>query len=238
MLFPSFEFLFLFLPITLFGYYLLTRKDTSKSILWLVTCSLFFYLWWNPPYLLLLMLSIIANFYFGKMLKSFKSSKLILALAVVFNLGLLGYFKYFNFFIENTNFLFSTSFNFQRIVLPLAISFYTFQQIAYVVDVYKGFPAEERFLYYTLFVTFFPQLIAGPIVHHKETIPQFFKVKPFPNLYRNLAVGITYFSIGMAKKILIADNLTRFVNHPFHAADLGLARGLGDHFGLYLSDLF
>lgn len=175
MLFNSYEFIFVFLPITLILFYLIgSRGHHRAAMLWLVVASLFFYGWWNYKYLILIIGSMLFNYAVGLAIgnrssKSYK--KLLLVCGVVVNLGLISYFKYANFFIDSINITIETSFHLKTIILPLAISFFTFQQIAYIVDTYKEETKEYNFLHYSLFVTFFPQLIAGPIVHHKEMMP-------------------------------------------------------------------
>ncbi len=152
---------------------------------------------------------------------SYKKS--ILITGIVINLGLLGYFKYANFLVNEFNWLFGTNIYLSKIILPLAISFFTFQQIAYLVDAYKGYAKEYNFLQYCLFVTFFPQLIAGPIVHHKEMLPQFTKVWELGMTHKNMAIGITIFFIGLFKKVIIADNISVYSTPVFSAAEVGVA---------------
>lgn len=185
MLFNSYEFIFAFLPITFFVYFHLNSKRlTIASKGFLVFSSLYFYSWWNIAYLPLILASMLFNYIIGNSLnkkdeenkKSF-SKKSILIFGIVANVLLLGYFKYADFFIENFNLLSSSNVNFLYLLLPLAISFFTFQEIAYLVDSYRGETKEYDFLNYSLFVTFFPQLIAGPIVHHKEMMFQFANVR-------------------------------------------------------------
>ncbi|MDI3514103.1 MAG: alginate O-acetyltransferase complex protein AlgI [Rhodocyclaceae bacterium] len=159
MLFNSDEFLFLFLPITLAGYFWIARRGHEPAIAWLVLASLFFYGWWQPIYLLLLLVSMIANFGLGSLLGQAhqqgrqRSGKAWLIAGVVFNLALLGYFKYANFTVNSLNALTGPDFHLETIVLPLAISFFTFQQIAYLIDAYQGQAREYRFAHYALFVT-------------------------------------------------------------------------------------
>ena len=215
MLFNSYEFIFLFLPITFALYFYLQKKyltQTSKAFL--VLASLFFYSWWNINYLPLILFSMLFNYSIGKRLIK-KRNKLILAFGVTVNLLLLGYFKYADFFIENINTLTHTHIPLLHLLLPLAISFYTFQQIAYLVDSYRGETKEYNFLTYSLFVTFFPQLIAGPIVHHKEMMPQFeSKENRFIN-YQNIAIGLFIFSMGLFKKVVIADTFAVWATKGF-----------------------
>jgi D-alanyl-lipoteichoic acid acyltransferase DltB (MBOAT superfamily) len=137
-------------------------------------------------------------------------------------LALIGYFKYANFFVDNVNDFLGTDFNLNKIILPLAISFFTFQQIAYLVDAYRGETKEYSFLSYCLFVTFFPQLIAGPIVHHKEVMPQFDNQSIYRFNLEYMAVGLTIFSIGIFKKVVFADNIAVFASPVFHSAAEGV----------------
>ncbi|QKF67784.1 membrane-bound O-acyl transferase, MBOAT family [Arcobacter venerupis] len=226
MLFNSYEFIFAFLPITFFIYFYLNHKRlivASKGFL--VFSSLFFYSWWNIAYLPLILISILFNYVIGNSLnkgieenkKSF-SKKSILIFGIVCNIGLLGYFKYADFFIENFNFAIGTNVNLLHLLLPLAISFFTFQQIAYLVDSYRQETKEYDFLNYALFVTFFPQLIAGPIVHHKEMMPQFANNRNMVKNYRNIALGLFIFSIGLFKKVVIADTFAVWANAGFDTA--------------------
>ena len=138
-----------------------------------------------------------------------------MVVGVTCNLALLGYFKYTNFFIENFNFVANSNVEPLNLILPLAISFFTFQQIAYLVDCYKGKVKEYDFLNYTVFVTFFPQLIAGPIVHHKEMMPQFANKRNMVKNYRNIALGLFIFSIGLFKKVVIADTFAIWATAGF-----------------------
>ena len=178
MLFNSLEFLLLFLPITFIVYFALNKnKLTELAKGWLVLMSLYFYAYWKLDYLPIILTSMIFNYSIGSTLvqkiKLNINRKAILIFGIVGNILLLGYYKYFDFLIDNINHLFHQDFNFMNIMLPLGISFFTFQQISFLVDSYRYETKEYDFLTYALFVTFFPQLIAGPIVHHKEMMPQF-----------------------------------------------------------------
>ena len=230
MLFNSYEFIFAFLPITFFIYfYLNSKRLTVASKGFLVFASLFFYSWWNIAYLPLILISMLFNYVVGNSLakasfenkkglnKSF-SKKSILIFGIIANLSLLGYFKYADFFIENFNLVASSNVNLLNLVLPLAISFFTFQQIAYLVDSYRGETKEYDFLNYALFVTFFPQLIAGPIVHHKEMMPQFASTWNMVKNYKNIALGLFIFSIGLFKKVVIADTFAVWATAGFDNA--------------------
>ncbi len=221
MLFNSYEFIFLFLPIVFVGYFLLLSKRlivASKA--WLVAGSLFFYSYWNLLYLPLILLSIFVNYAIGIRLVRTSNSKATLIAGIAFNLALLGYFKYTNFFLTNFNTIFDSQLPLPAIALPLAISFFTFQQIAFLVDSYRGECKEYDLLSYMLFVTFFPQLIAGPIVHHQEIMPQFSNKQNFIRNYKNIATGILLFSIGLFKKTVIADGLAPIANIGFDEAPI------------------
>lgn len=221
MLFNSYEFILLFLPVCLFIYYRLLPTNLSAALTWLVASSLFFYGWWNPTYLVLLISSILFNYSLGIYLTN-HSKRWALVLGLVANLSLLIYYKYTVFLVVNLNQLLATNWNVGSIILPLAISFFTFQQITYLVDAYKNEAHEYNFLHYCLFVTFFPQLIAGPIVHHKEMMPQFSSRKNLNNLYKNLAIGLTLFTLGLAKKVLFADSLAPYASEAFSATAAGI----------------
>ena len=224
MLFNSYEFIFFFLPITFFIYFfLLKRRLLIGAKGFLVFSSLFFYSWWNIDYLPLILASMLFNYVVGNTLnENFASIRInrrvILAVGVSANLALLGYFKYSDFFIENVNLLFESSVPLLHLALPLAISFFTFQQIAYLADSYRGETKEYDFLNYALFVTFFPQLIAGPIVHHAEMMPQFASRWNAVKNYRHIATALFIFSIGLFKKVVIADTFAVWANKGFDTA--------------------
>jgi len=225
MLFNSYEFIFAFLPLSFFIYfYLLHKRLIIGAKAFLVFSSLFFYSWWNIAYLPLILSSMLFNYALGNTLnydpKKLKiSKKTILAFGIIANVALLSYFKYSDFFLENINLLFGADIPLLHLALPLAISFFTFQQIAYLVDSYRGETKEYDFLNYALFVTFFPQLIAGPIVHHKEMMPQFASRWNLIKRYKNIAAGLFIFSIGLFKKVVIADSFSVWVNAGFNASD-------------------
>jgi len=227
MLFNSYEFIFLFLPITFLVFFAIVRSGREAAIFWLVAASLFFYGWWNPSYLILILLSMGMNFAFGRQLGKLHAqerrniARAWLAAGVGLNLAVLGYYKYAGFFVESVNAVAGTSFHVGEIILPLAISFFTFQQIAYLVDAWKGITREYSFLHYALFVTFFPQLIAGPIVHHKEMLPQFMDKANLSPRLENLSVGLTIFFIGLFKKAVLADGVAPYSTSVFEAAGSG-----------------
>lgn len=215
MLFYSFIFVVFFLPTVVTGFFVCHRyfkKQGSK--VFLIIASFIFYGSWNPIYVPLLAGSIIVNFYFSNSLRVSKS-RIFLWLGVILNLVLLGYFKYMDFFIENINVLFNSDLNLLKIALPLGISFFTFQQIAYLVDSYKSKTGRHNFIDYTLFVIFFPQLVAGPIVHWREMMPQFDALSHHRFNLEHFAKGLNIFALGFLKKVLIADNLAIIVDDVF-----------------------
>jgi len=224
MLFNSFEFIFVFLPLTLFGFYKIGKQGHHRiAISWLVGTSLFFYGWWNMAYLSLILFSVLFNYGVGVSLSNTKHAfrkKYIMISGIAVNLALLGFYKYANFFIDNFNTLLDNDIILHKIILPLAISFFTFQQIAYLVDAYQGQTREYNFLHYCLFVTFFPQLIAGPIVHHKEMLPQFMRDSTYQLHVKHLVVGFTIFAIGLFKKLVLADGVAVYSTNIFTASDL------------------
>jgi alginate O-acetyltransferase complex protein AlgI len=221
-LFNSYEFLLMFLPLCFGGYYGLSRTINQRAATtWLALCSIFFYGWWNPAYIGLMVGSILANYSFGLLLAGKYRSKMLLMLCVTMNLLLLGYYKYTDFFIVNINELAGLDWQLHNIVLPLGISFFTFTQIAYLVDVYRAEVREARLTDYFLFVTYFPHLIAGPIIHHKEMMPQFSYKATEQITAQNLTAGMVLFTIGLAKKILIADRVVEYVGPVFSAAEQG-----------------
>ena len=225
MLFNSYIFIFLFLPITLLVYYYLNHLKLYKiGKVFLVIASLFFYSWWNVVYLSLIVLSMLFNYGIGSTFSKNRAffgfnKKQVLTFGVISNLTLLGYFKYADFFIENINNVVNTNIPLLNLALPLAISFFTFQQVAYLVDSYKGETKEYDFLNYSLFVTFFPQLIAGPIVHHKEMMPQFASLKGVKFNHENFAAGFYLFALGLFKKTIIADSFAPWASAGFDVAE-------------------
>jgi alginate O-acetyltransferase complex protein AlgI len=220
LLFNSVIYIFLFLPFVFVVYFYLNKKHlTTAAKAFLVFASLFFYAWWNVVYLPIILVSLLFNYAVGRTLSENKkiklSKKTLLTLGITANLLLLGYFKYANFFISNLSTLLDTKLSLLHLTLPLAISFFTFQQIAYLVDSYRGETKEYDFLNYALFVTFFPQLIAGPIVHHSEMMPQFAKLKNSIFNYSNIALGLFIFTIGLFKKVVIADTFAQLATIGF-----------------------
>ena len=224
MLFNSYIFVFMFLPITFFVYFLLNYKSyTNLSKIFLISASLFFYSYWNIKYLPILLFSMFVNYFIGLRLSKYNFStalnkKLFLIFGIALNILLLGYFKYVDFFINNLNFVFNSQISLLHLALPLALSFVTFQQIAYITDCYRGGVQQHNFLNYGIFITFFPQLIAGPIVHHKEVIPQFASIKNKFLNYKNISIGLFIFSIGLFKKVAIADTFAVWATLGFDTA--------------------
>lgn len=227
MLFNSYEFLFGFVPIVLLGAHFLAGRGRQRlSVAWLVAMSLFFYGWWNPAFLGLMIGSVVFNFLVGSFLarhRLTRGAKLALAGGILVDLGSIGYFKYAGFLVSAAGHAIGASWTLPEIVLPLAISFFTFQQIAYLVDAYRGETEEHDLLNYFLFVTFFPQLIAGPIVHHRDMLPQFLRQGAARLRVNHLAVGFTIIAIGLFKKVIIADSVAGYATPVFAAADRGVA---------------
>jgi len=224
MIFSSPEFILLFLPVAFLGYFYLNRmRLVVEGKIWLVAASLAFYAYWNIAYVPLLLASIIFNFAIGTTLCSNSASKrspfsrqLILSGGISANLALLGYFKYAGFLIETVASVRGIDADLlPQTILPLGISFFTFTQIAYLVDSYRGEAKEYDFTNYALFVTFFPHLIAGPILHHREMMPQFESRWNLAMRYRNIALGLFIFSIGLFKKVVIADTFSIWANAGF-----------------------
>lgn len=220
MLFNSYYFIFLFLPAALSGYYFLNYVNRYRAAnIFLTGMSLWFYGYFNASYLLIICGSIVANFLFAKAMVSFSAKpslrKAVLVFGICANVAVIFYFKYFNFFLENINALFHRSFELKNILLPLGISFFTFQQLSYLVDSYRGQTGGYSFDEYALFVSFFPQLIAGPIVLHSETIPQFREVSNRRILYQNFSRGMYIFALGLFKKVIIADTFGKPVDYGF-----------------------
>lgn len=215
MLFNSYIFVFLFFPICLLGYYGLAyfrRAEAAK--IFLIAMSLWFYGYFNLAYLLIMVCSIGANYMFHRLL-SHRTRKPVVIIAVAANLGVLFYFKYFDFFLSTINTVFGASVALRNILLPLGISFFTFQQISFVVDTYRGEVRDCSLVDYALFVSFFPQLIAGPIVNHEEMLPQFRRIGQQSVLWERIAEGMGLFVLGLAKKVLIADTFGAGVDYGY-----------------------
>lgn len=229
MLFNSYVFLFAFLPVVFAGYWLLTEHvGGAWARLWALLASLFFFAWWHPPDLLVLGASLVGNYLVGRALfvRPARSAGWLLAVGVVANLLLLGYYKYTLLILATAHWLAGGAFSPGEIVLPLAISFFTFNQIAYLVDCHRGDGARYDFDDYCLFITFFPHLIAGPIVHHREMVPQLLAVRHFDPMM--VAQGVTLFVMGLGKKVLLADSVAQYATQVFQQAGLGAAPTLLD----------
>lgn len=226
MLFSSQLFIFVFLPITVIGFGLIREhRGASAARYWLLLASLVFYGWWSIGYLFLLVLWTAGNFVAGRQILLARDSDIgkarsTLLAAVTVNLCLLAYFKYSVFILDNAVALLGLDFVIGAVVLPLAISFHTFQQIAYLSDLYRGNVPRYTFSDYVLFVIFFPQLIAGPIVHHSELTPQFRDPENFRLTHRNFAFGIAFFTIGLLKKLVLADPLSAIATPLFNVHSL------------------
>jgi alginate O-acetyltransferase complex protein AlgI len=228
MLFNSPTFLFLFLPATLAACILARRLAGARAVLGvLVSASVFFYGWWNPLYLPLLGGLAVFNFMVARKMTAARQEerwqwvRLLLTFGVTVDLSTLAYFKYTDFFIGTADGLFGAGIAFRDIVLPLGISFFTFQKIAYLVDASRGEVGEHDFLEYCFFVMFFPQLIAGPIVHHREIFSQLRHPDALLVQPNHVGVGMTIFMIGLFKKVVIADHLSPVVAGVFNAAHGG-----------------
>ncbi|WP_461208559.1 MBOAT family O-acyltransferase [Desulfocurvus sp. DL9XJH121] len=234
MLFYTPEFLFAFLPLVLGVFLVLQRRDRQASMAWLLGASLVFYAWWKPVYAPLLLASVSVNYLIGSRLCRRPDSRL-LALGVGFNLALIGFYKYGAFLAANVNALTGLGLPLPAVDLPLAISFFTFQQIAYLVDASRGRTAPHGPLSYGLFVVFFPQLIAGPIVSQREMLPQFNDPRRLHPGSRDFAVGLTLLIAGLGKKILIADQFAAWADPAFNAAAAGTALSFLEGWGAALS---
>jgi alginate O-acetyltransferase complex protein AlgI len=227
MLFNSYVFIFAFLPVALLGFFLLSRFDKNLGLLWLFGASLFFYGWWNPTFVVLILVSIAVNYGFFSWLTHSGTNcrilaKCVLTAGIIFNLGVLCYYKYTDFIIGNLNDYTGSFFLLQHVILPIGLSFYTFEQIACLVDSYRGEVKRGRFIEYCVFVSFFPRLIAGPIVRYQEIIPQFETNENYRLHYANLSVGLTIFFIGLFKKVVLADSIAIYANIAFEAAGKGV----------------
>jgi len=225
MLFNSIQFLALYLPITMLGFFWLGARSKPAAAWWLALASLVFYAGWSWRYVPLLLASVGFNFAFGLLLSRYRSrpatGRILLAAAITANLLLLGYYKYADFFIVNWNLAFHAHVDPLHLILPLGISFFTFTQIAFLVDTYKGIATEPRFSHYLLFVTYFPHLIAGPVLHHKEMMPQFGSDSTYKFSWHDVAVGTAIFAIGLFKKTVLADGIAPHVGGTFAAAARG-----------------
>lgn len=216
MLFNSYSFIFVFLPIALAIFFILGRYGLKKAALASVSISsLVFYSYWDIRYLPLLLFSISFNFLMGKRIENNRTRGAI-TFAIAGDLALLGFFKYTNFFVDSVNGAFGGAIHVPEIILPLGISFFTFTQIAYLVDTYRGETKGYSFIEYSLFVSIFPHLIAGPILYHKSIVPQFSEERIFRFSSESFARGLCLFSMGLFKKVIIADNLAPLAAFAFN----------------------
>ncbi|TAE60571.1 MAG: MBOAT family protein [Nostocales cyanobacterium] len=236
MLFNSSVFILAFLPITLLVLWLLSKFRLTKFVMpWLLVTSLFFYSYWNlfspagqaptPGYIVLIILSLVFNHQMGEAIASAqpygKRAKFLLIIGTLINVSMIAYYKYANFFLGAVGSLFAAEWNLGTLMLPLGISFYTFTQIAYLVDAYRGEVKGQKYdlIIYSVFILFFPQLIAGPILRHDELIPELRKLKDFVFSSQNFATGLTIFTLGLAKKIIIADTLSQWATPVFNNSE-------------------
>jgi len=226
MLFNSFSFIFVFLPSVLLLFFWAARlRGHNLAVRILGAASIFFYGWWDPAFLPFLLLSIVVNYAVGRGLGSALTDTYrrgLVVFGILLNLSALFYFKYADFAVSNINQLTSWGWPMPRVTLPIGISFYTFTQIAYLVDASRRLANEYRFDHYLLFVTYFPHLIAGPILHHSEMMPQFQRPQTYRLSWENISVGLTMFTIGLFKKVVVADGIAApYVAPVFLAAHMG-----------------
>ena len=233
MLFNSYPFLLGFFPLTFVAFFLLARFDHRVAAGWLGLASLFFYAYWSIAALPLLVISICINYWFGLYVTPAASAEAVataslssrrrrLYVAVALNLGILAYFKYANFFIDNLNLALAAASAAQvralHVVLPIGISFFTFTQIAFLVDCYEGKVRERNFIHYLLFVSYFPHLISGPVLHHSQMMPQFRQPDTYRIQAHNILLGLLNVAVGLAKKVLLADEFSQYASPVFDAA--------------------
>lgn len=217
------------MPVVFAGFFFIACKSHRGAIAWLCLASIFFYAYWSLYALPAILISICLNYWIGLYVSNphFKNRKPLLVLAIALNLLALGYFKYVNFFIANTNALRNTmgmeSLSALNVILPIGISFFTFTQIAFLIDSYRGKVEEQSFLQYILFISFFPHLLAGPILHHKQMMPQFSDRKNLTVDYEKIKLGIIIFTIGLAKKLLLADPIGGYADVLFNGVKHGEA---------------
>lgn len=232
MLFTTATFICLFLPIVLAGFFVIARFNHDAAALWLFVASVFFYGYWMPEFTLLLLASITGNFLVGGKISSLADadddskraqSKHWLVFGVAVNLALLGYFKYANFFMENLNAALGSNWNIGRVILPIGISFFTFTQIAFLADAWRKGIREYKFVHYGLFVSYFPHLIAGPVLHHAQMMPQFKDAATYRFNTGNFTAGLAIFALGLFKKVVLADGISPYADAIFKAADVGVS---------------
>lgn len=231
MLFTTAIFAWLYLPLVVVGFFAIGRISHIWAAAWLFLASLFFYGYWMPEFTLLLISSITANFFFGMCINSARersgagqhcaAAKTWLIVGVSGNLLLLGYFKYANFFVNNLNAVLGAQWAIGHVVLPIGISFFTFTQIAFLADAYLKNVKEYRFIHYGLFVTYFPHLVAGPVLHHAQMMPQFSDARTYRFDSAHFAGGLAIFAIGLFKKIVLADGIAPYADAVFKPVDAG-----------------
>src|SRR5262249_15531830 len=224
MLFNSYPFLLGFFPTVLLIFFLLGRRYPVAASVWLAVASLFFYGYWSVSALPLLVLSICANYAFGIWVTptpGVGQRQLMrrLVVAVTLDLAVLAYFKYANFFIDDVNSALQLASHVQipqlSVVLPIGISFFTFTQIAFLVDCYEGKVRERRFAHYALFVSYFPHLISGPVLHHSQMMPQFRLPQTYLPSVTNMLTGLVSVAAGLTKKVLLADEFSQYASPIF-----------------------
>ena len=230
MLFTSALFAFVYLPIVFAGFFALGRYSPRYAATWLFLASIVFYGYWMPEFTILLIGSVCCNFWVGSRISNLmstenggeKNARRWLIGGIAANLALLGYFKYANFFLDNLMLISNKHWSYETIILPIGISFFTFTQIAFLADTFQKGIREYGFIHYGLFVTYFPHLIAGPVLHHAQMMPQFREVTTYKINTANLAGGLTIFIIGLFKKIVMADGISPYADAIFNAAESGL----------------
>ena len=224
MLFNSYQFIIFFFPVVLIGFLYIAHYSHHLAAVWLAIASLCFYASWHYQDLYLLLLSIVGNYTAGYWLARLDPSgrKVLLWVSVSTNLIILAYFKYSNFLVDNWNQTFGQNYTFAKVALPLGISFFTFTQIAFLVDTYRGKVKEFNPVHYLLFVTYLPHLIAGPILHHQEMTAQFESHRMYRWKTRNVVTGLLMFTIGLIKKVILADGVVGYVIPIFDAAKQGI----------------
>ena len=230
MLFTSMLFAFVYLPIVFVGFFALGHYSQRYAAAWLFFASVVFYGYWMPEFTILLVGSVCFNFWVGSCISNLRATVsggekyarrwLIGGIAV--NLALLGYFKYANFFLDNLMLISNQHWQYEYIILPIGISFFTFTQIAFLADTFQKGIREYGFIHYGLFVTYFPHLIAGPVLHHAQMMPQFGEENTYKIDTANIAGGLTIFIIGLFKKIVIADGISPYADAVFNGAASGL----------------
>jgi len=228
MLFNSYIFIFVFMPATVAGYFVFGRLSRDWALGWLIVASIFFYAWWNPLNVLIMTPSVLINYVLARLLVRLSdednphpAARWVLAAGLVFNILFLGYFKYINFLRSSVNDVLGTDFILTAVILPLGISFITFQKIAFLFDVHGGRVKSFTFRDYALFVLFFPQLVAGPIVHYREIVPQF-QASDGRLRQGDFAIGLTLFVMGLFKKVVLADSIGPLVTPIYEQAAAGV----------------